>query len=121
MLVVELSAGQMIEDVRLAVDGQAPVFFHGRTGGMIPMPGEVLRAIIRAWAMTQPRAAAGDPSRTASTPDDRAAQSNDAAADEPDPLSLIELATWVEVEGPLPDGTAGPSVPIGALGTGGPG
>ena len=38
-LVVELSAGQMVEDVRLAVEGRAPVAFHGRTGGMVPTPG----------------------------------------------------------------------------------
>src|SRR3990170_3661630 len=42
MLVVELSAGQMVEDVRLAVEGRCPVAFHGRTGGMVPSPGEVL-------------------------------------------------------------------------------
>jgi 2-oxoglutarate ferredoxin oxidoreductase subunit alpha len=42
VLVVELSAGQMVEDVRLAVEGQCPVAFHGRTGGMVPSPDEVL-------------------------------------------------------------------------------
>ena len=44
ILVVELSAGQMVEDVRLAVEGATPVFFHGRTGGMVPTPGEVVDA-----------------------------------------------------------------------------
>ncbi len=39
---VELNAGQMIEDVRLAVEGKVPVFFHGRMGGMIPTPEEIL-------------------------------------------------------------------------------
>lgn len=39
---VELNAGQMLEDVRLAVEGVTPVFFHGRMGGMIPTPEEVL-------------------------------------------------------------------------------
>ena len=34
--------GQMIEDVRLAVEGKAPVEFFGRTGGMIPSPEEIL-------------------------------------------------------------------------------
>ena len=43
-LVVEMSAGQMVEDVRLAVEGRTPVFFHGRTGGMVPTPGEVVDA-----------------------------------------------------------------------------
>ncbi len=35
-LTVEMSCGQMVEDVRLAVNGKAPVEFFGRTGGMIP-------------------------------------------------------------------------------------
>ncbi|MDO4319402.1 MAG: 3-methyl-2-oxobutanoate dehydrogenase subunit VorB [Bacteroidales bacterium] len=45
MLVVELNAGQMIEDVRLAVDGRVPVYHFGRMGGMIPNPAEVLDAL----------------------------------------------------------------------------
>lgn len=45
ILVVELSAGQMVEDVRLAVEGRCPVAFHGRTGGMVPSPDEVLAAL----------------------------------------------------------------------------
>ena len=44
-----------IEDVRLAVEGRAPVFFHGRTGGMVPTPGEVVTQLRRAWAVTEPR------------------------------------------------------------------
>ena len=47
MLVVELSAGQMVEDVRLAVEGRCPVAFHGRTGGMLPTPDEVLAELRR--------------------------------------------------------------------------
>ena len=39
---IELNAGQMVEDVRLGVEGVTPVFFHGRMGGMIPTPEEVL-------------------------------------------------------------------------------
>ncbi|MDR3288437.1 MAG: 3-methyl-2-oxobutanoate dehydrogenase subunit VorB [Peptococcaceae bacterium] len=42
-LSVELSAGQMVEDVRLAVKGSAPVQFFGRQGGMTPEPEEVAR------------------------------------------------------------------------------
>ncbi len=42
---VELSMGQMIEDVRLAVNGKAPVTLCNRAGGMIPSPEEVLAAI----------------------------------------------------------------------------
>jgi 2-oxoglutarate ferredoxin oxidoreductase subunit alpha len=54
VLVVELSAGQMVEDVRLAVEG-APVFFHGRTGGMVPTPDEVVARLRTAWGLTAPR------------------------------------------------------------------
>ncbi len=42
---VELSMGQMIEDVRLAVNGKAPVTLCNRSGGMIPSPEQVLEAI----------------------------------------------------------------------------
>ena len=35
-LTVEMSQGQMVEDVRLAVNGKKPVYFYGRNGGMIP-------------------------------------------------------------------------------------
>lgn len=42
MLTVEMSAGQMVEDVRLAVDGKVPVHFKGRMGGMISTPEEIL-------------------------------------------------------------------------------
>jgi 2-oxoglutarate ferredoxin oxidoreductase subunit alpha len=45
MLVVELSSGQMVEDVRLAVEGRCPVAFHGRMGGLVPTPDEVLGAL----------------------------------------------------------------------------
>lgn len=41
-LVVELSDGQMLQDVRGAVNGLRPVAFHGRQGGMVPAPSEVL-------------------------------------------------------------------------------
>ena len=41
-LVVEMSAGQMIEDVRLAVGGDNRVYFHGRTGGGIPTEEEII-------------------------------------------------------------------------------
>jgi 2-oxoglutarate ferredoxin oxidoreductase subunit alpha len=49
-LAVELSAGQLVEDVRLAIEGAVPVFHHGRTGGMVPSPDEILAAARRAWA-----------------------------------------------------------------------
>lgn len=44
-LSVELNAGQMVEDVRLAVNGKRPVHFHGRMGGMIPTQQEILDKI----------------------------------------------------------------------------
>ncbi|MDR0819586.1 MAG: 3-methyl-2-oxobutanoate dehydrogenase subunit VorB [Oscillospiraceae bacterium] len=42
---VEMSMGQMVDDVRLAVNGKKPVYFTGRTGGVIPTPAEVLAKI----------------------------------------------------------------------------
>jgi 2-oxoglutarate ferredoxin oxidoreductase subunit alpha len=45
MLVVEMSAGQMLEDVRLAVEGRCPVKFYGRLGGVVPLPDEILEAL----------------------------------------------------------------------------
>jgi 2-oxoglutarate ferredoxin oxidoreductase subunit alpha len=48
ILVVELSLGQMVEDVRLAVEGRCPVEFFGRSGGIMPTPTEVAAEIERA-------------------------------------------------------------------------
>ena len=47
-LTVEMSCGQMVEDVRLAVNGQAPVEFFGRAGGMIPSWKEIYAAAEKA-------------------------------------------------------------------------
>ncbi len=44
-LSVEINMGQMIEDVRLAVEGKAPVELCFRAGGMIPSPDEVFKAV----------------------------------------------------------------------------
>lgn len=44
ILSVEMSAGQMVEDIRLAVKGRIPVEHYGRYGGMIHSPSEVLEA-----------------------------------------------------------------------------
>jgi pyruvate/2-oxoacid:ferredoxin oxidoreductase alpha subunit len=41
VLVVELSDGQMVEDVRLALDGKVPVEFYGRVGGNVPSVEEI--------------------------------------------------------------------------------
>ncbi|MFZ4705775.1 MAG: 3-methyl-2-oxobutanoate dehydrogenase subunit VorB [Bacteroidales bacterium] len=45
ILVVELSAGQMVEDVRLAVEGCVKIEHYGRMGGIIHTPGEVVSAL----------------------------------------------------------------------------
>ena len=45
ILVTEMNAGQMVEDVRLAVRGRAPDRFYGRLGGVIPMPEEILAEV----------------------------------------------------------------------------
>ncbi|MBR2404151.1 MAG: 3-methyl-2-oxobutanoate dehydrogenase subunit VorB [Clostridia bacterium] len=45
-LSVEMSMGQMVEDVRLAVNGRADVEFFGRTGGIVPTPKEILAKIV---------------------------------------------------------------------------
>jgi len=45
MLVVEMNAGQMVEDVRLAVEGCTPVRFYGRMGGIVPFPEEIMSAL----------------------------------------------------------------------------
>lgn len=44
-LVVEQSAGQMVEDVRLAVEGKTEVAFHGRMGGILPRPSDIMDII----------------------------------------------------------------------------
>ncbi|ACU94494.1 2-oxoacid:ferredoxin oxidoreductase, alpha subunit [Cryptobacterium curtum DSM 15641] len=51
-LSVEMSMGQMIDDIRLAIHDERPVSFYGRTGGMIPTPEGVLAAIERAAERT---------------------------------------------------------------------
>ena len=46
-IVFEMSTGQMVEDVQLAVLGRIPVGFHGRPGGVVPTPVEFSRIIYR--------------------------------------------------------------------------
>jgi 2-oxoglutarate ferredoxin oxidoreductase subunit alpha len=46
-LVTEMNSGQMLEDVRLAVRGRAPIEFYGRMGGVVPLPDELLHEIQR--------------------------------------------------------------------------
>lgn len=45
LLVVEMNAGQMLDDVRLAAGSDVPVEFYGRLGGVIPFPDEILHEI----------------------------------------------------------------------------
>lgn len=45
VLVVEINAGQMVEDVRLAVSGALPVEHFGRLGGIVPEPEEIVDAL----------------------------------------------------------------------------
>jgi pyruvate/2-oxoacid:ferredoxin oxidoreductase alpha subunit len=45
VLVVEMSTGQMLEDVRLALDGRVPVEFYSRVGGNVPLADEVLQQL----------------------------------------------------------------------------
>lgn len=45
ILVVEMSMGQMIDDVRLAINCRLPVEFYGRTGGVVPAPSDILDKI----------------------------------------------------------------------------
>lgn len=47
-LVAEINAGQMVEDVRLAVEGHATVSHFGRLGGMVPDPEEIVNALSNA-------------------------------------------------------------------------
>jgi 2-oxoglutarate ferredoxin oxidoreductase subunit alpha len=44
-LTVEMSCGQMIEDVKLAVAGRCPVLLHGRPGGGVPTVDEIAEKI----------------------------------------------------------------------------
>jgi len=52
VLVVEMSTGQMVEDVRLALDGRVDVEFFGRFGGNVPMVGEVCQQVYERMVMT---------------------------------------------------------------------
>ena len=54
ILVVEMNAGQMFDDVKLAVEGLAPVEFYGRLGGVVPFPDEILAEVRRVAAGPSP-------------------------------------------------------------------
>jgi 2-oxoglutarate ferredoxin oxidoreductase subunit alpha len=44
-LVVEMSCGQMVEDVRLSIDCSRPVYFYGRAGGEVPSEEEIIKEV----------------------------------------------------------------------------
>lgn len=98
VLVVELSSGQMVDDVRLSLAGACPVAFHGRTGGSLPTPDEILEAlagIVGAgpddWG-PDPMALVEATETPIHTPDE--------GTREPDPVSLLEEgAIWVSEHG----------------------
>jgi len=54
VLAAELSMGQMVEDVRLAVNGKLPVHFYGRTGGVIFEPKEIADKVREILAPAKP-------------------------------------------------------------------
>ena len=47
VLSVEMSKGQMVDDIRLALNCRIPVEFFGRNGGNIPTPAEILDEIVK--------------------------------------------------------------------------
>jgi 2-oxoglutarate ferredoxin oxidoreductase subunit alpha len=51
--VFEMSAGQMIEDVKLALEGKGTVHFYGRPGGVLPAPIELYRIVTRHYLQAQ--------------------------------------------------------------------
>ncbi len=55
-IVFEMSTGQMVEDVQLAVLGRIPVGFHGRPGGVVPTPVEFSRIIYREHELLRKKA-----------------------------------------------------------------
>jgi 2-oxoglutarate/2-oxoacid ferredoxin oxidoreductase subunit alpha len=46
VVAVEMSMGQLVDDVRAAVEGTCPVEYYGKTGGIVPTPGDVTAAIL---------------------------------------------------------------------------
>ncbi len=53
ILVAEMNAGQMLEDVERIVKGQTPVRFHGRLGGVVPMVDEILADVEKLYDEAQ--------------------------------------------------------------------
>jgi len=55
VLTVEMSCGQMVEDVERVVQGAKPVEFFGRTGGIVPSPEEVTGQLIKLLEKSKPK------------------------------------------------------------------
>ncbi len=143
VVVIELSAGQLAEDVRLAVGATKPVLVHGRMGGMVPTPGEVVDVLRSAWSASVPfrgghrnggrRGTGDDPAATTPTPArtaepgragtvaDPATHGSEPAAAlftsafEPDPVSLIEAGAWRTAMGQAPPDPADEDDPLDIL------
>jgi 2-oxoglutarate ferredoxin oxidoreductase subunit alpha len=49
-MTIEMNAGQMVEDVRLAVNGKSDVLFYGRPGGVVFTPEELYKKISSAYS-----------------------------------------------------------------------
>ena len=45
VLVAEMNSGQMLDDVKLAIEGRCPVRFYGRMGGIVPLPEDIEPAL----------------------------------------------------------------------------
>ncbi len=45
LLSVEMSTGQMIDDIKIAANGRWPVYFYGRSGGMVPTPDAIIEKV----------------------------------------------------------------------------
>ena len=45
VLGVEMSQGQIVDDIKIGIEGRMPVYFHGRSGGMVPTPADILAEI----------------------------------------------------------------------------
>lgn len=63
MVVVEMSSGQMLEDVKLAVAGRCAVAFVGRTGGGVPTRAQIRRAVLRLLRQWVTRVSSGKMSK----------------------------------------------------------
>jgi 2-oxoglutarate ferredoxin oxidoreductase subunit alpha len=50
VFVVEMNGGQMVDDVRMSLEGTTPVHFYGKMGGVMPMPDEILEEIRKVHA-----------------------------------------------------------------------